>query len=229
MTERLLVIGAKPGSLGEAIADHATEWEVFRAGVSGEPYYVNANQPSSFREFINTYGIPDSIVCTAGTNLESSILGDVEHAMATQFVHNAMGPLSILSEWLKGLGKPLPEMYGNHFVAISSNSANIARSASLGYCASKAALSMALRCAAREVAKTGLSIYAYEPGWIDGTPMSVDVQDRLDQKDFGAKPHRIPSGNGISADVLGRMIINNLKDHSGSLNGCLIRVDGGEQ
>lgn len=232
MPDRLLVIGAKPGSLGHAIVGEAVpEWDVYPAGVSGEPYYVDVRMPHTFRTFIDQHGVPDCIICTAGINRSGSILADACDALIEQFVINTVGPVSILREWLatlSGTGQVsnLPNLYGYHFVGISSNSAHIARSQSLGYCASKAALSMALRCAAREVAHTGIAIYGYEPGWLDRTPMSEEVADRMS---VGAKRHRIPSGDPIDPERLAHTIVRNLTDNTGNLNGCMIRIDGGEQ
>lgn len=231
----LLVVGAREGSLGRAIADEAEDaqgqWSVFTAGIDpDEDHFVDVTMEGSIRELFERTCIPDCIVVTAGINIEGSVMGDVHGDMLKQFVTNSFGPINVLSEWLKAMSvtgqKSDLHAPGSVFVAISSNSASLARSRSLGYCASKAALSMALRCAAREMAKSKVSIYGYEPGWIGGTPMSTEVLGRL-----GGNPaHRIPSGEAVDVGSLAALIVNNLSDpEARALNGCLLRIDGGEQ
>lgn len=222
----LLVVGARPGSLGEAIAHEAENsgrWSVTTAGISNEDVPLDVLDVRGMDLLFARHRF-QSVVCTVGVNRETTItnLSDyLEEAMDV----NVCGPMNLLQEW----ARPAIEQgdtQERHFVAISSNSATIARSRSLAYCASKAALSMALRCAAREAAWTGLSIYGYEPGWIEGTPMSQEVEDRM--VSASTARHRIPGSRVLDPNRLAEMIVRNL-DHHGDLNGCLIRIDGGEQ
>ena len=117
-----------------------------------------------------------------------------------------------------------------HFVAISSNSAHIARSGSAPYCASKAALSMAIRAEARDLARSydlhTVIAYTYEPGWLEGTAMSNDVASRYP----GMQPHRMLGLDaGLPPSRLAGMIAYNLRHCGRELNGCVLRVDAGEQ
>lgn len=231
----LLVVGAKDGSLGRAIADEAeddsSQWNVWTAGIAGEDHFLDVTMESSIRDLFAATCVPECIVVTAGVNIEGSIMGDVHSDMLKQYVTNTFGPINVLSEWLKAMSitgqKSDLHAPGYQFVAISSNSAHVARSQSMGYCASKAALSMALRCSAREMARSGVSIYGYEPGWIDGTPMSNQVIQRMG---LDSIKHRIPSGKGVDVGQLASLVVNNLSNNeTNMLNGCMIRVDGGEQ
>ena len=45
----------------------------------------------------------------------------------------------------------------------------------------------------------------------------------------GTPVHRIPSGAGVNKDLLARRIVKDLLTNDSSLNGCMIRLDGGEQ
>lgn len=172
----------------------------------------------------------DHVVCTVGTNMPGTIQGAEWHRnMKLQMLVNYQGPMNLLAEWARywrdkedATG---PEL-NRHFVVVSSNSAHTARSESGGYCASKAALSMGVRCAARQQAHRNLSIYGYEPGWMDGTPMSEGVEERLGT---GAVVHRIPGNNTMDPFVLAKMIVTNMVFTCGELNGTMLRVDGGEQ
>lgn len=237
----LLVVGARDGSLGMAVALEAEDqgFDVVTAGVSGEKIYYDISGGSSSHADVileahqNFLVIPDAIVCTAGINEPSSVRGELgllRNLWTLSMTVNALGPVSLLAAYFGSLEwqdySAHPSLHGvRHFVAVSSNSASIARSKSLAYCASKAALTMGIRVAARELAheKEQISSYVYEPGWIEGTPMSEEVR-----RTFTGPPHRIPHQEGIGRWHLAAMIVNNLRSGM-SLNGCALRVDGGEQ
>ncbi len=114
-----------------------------------------------------------------------------------------------------------------HFVVISSNSARIPRSQSLAYCASKAALSMSVRVSARYLAQQNhpVVVYGYEPGLLEGTPMT-----RMAQSGFAGSLHRMPNvrAAGLPAEGLARLIAFNLGQNGRALNGTLIPYDAGE-
>lgn len=232
MNNTLLVVGAQPHSLGAAVARRAQleGFDVVTSGVSGwEDSWLDLREPETFVDVVRKYGLPDHVVCTVGINQPTSLLYNEKWIdyLGDSFIVNAVGPLSLLGLWIE-LWKPeLEDGLLHHFAAVSSNSAHIARSNSLAYCTSKAALSMGIRVIGREVAKEGLSfsVYAYEPGWLDGTPMSQSIIERLQPiEDL----HRIPGGGAINVKDLAKVISHNLT--LGPLfNGCTIRVDGGEQ
>lgn len=236
----LLVVGARAGSLGAYVQAIAAEqgWKVFTAGVSGEE-----NIPldvASHGAVQTMFDEPwHSVVCTAGVNVEGSITdSSIRGKLYESFAINAVGPLHLLHCWqewwlhnldetcmVEGKGDQVPE-YPMHFVAVSSNSASIARSKSLAYCASKAALSMGIRCAARELAGTWLNVWGVEPGWLSGTPMSKEVNNRFE---YGVPRHRIPGDRTVDPAALAHFIVGGLRNPYSSLNGCMIRLDGGEQ
>lgn len=225
-SRKILVVGARPGSIGAAVATKlkVLGQTVETAGISEEQWRLVATPQKIHEFFIGNDEFTD-VVCTIGTNGEQDILasGFDPDYLGDEYAINTIAPIAILHEWLMNSES---ERASRHFVAISSNSAHIARSRSLGYCASKAALSMALRCAARRVAEMGgVSIYGYEPGWVDGTPMSRSVEKRIGD----SPPHRIPGRQGVSLNSLSNLIIFNLLNGGMELNGCMFRVDGGEQ
>ena len=206
--------------------------------MSGEDFHLDVTDAEQCREVVKR-AMFDAVVCTAGINRPTRMSGGTELQVGIEdmMAVNFAGHMNVLQAWLgfwfevqKVAGGP-DETIPKHFVSISSNSAQIARTGSLGYCASKAALSMGIRCAAREVAKepvgpAPMAIYAYEPGWLEGTPMSDSVENRLG---IGVMPHRIPGGRGIHVGELSEMIALNIRQGSANLNGCVLRVDGGEQ
>jgi NAD(P)-dependent dehydrogenase (short-subunit alcohol dehydrogenase family) len=168
---------------------------------------------------------PNHIVYTAGVN-------DPGGTWDEHFAVNCVGAMNLLECW-QGMcsSDEVETPFDGHYVAISSNSAHIARTGSGMYCASKAALSMALRVAAREAGRAGLpfSVYGYEPGLLKGTPMTEEVKARLGR---GAIPlHRMVGveADGISRQWLALQIVHNLRNDGRPLNGCLLRLDAGEQ
>lgn len=238
----LLVVGARPGSLGHCVADVATDrgWTVTTAGVSGEE-----DLPLDIADHAAVHGMFGtgfewhSIVCTAGVNFVGGIKDDSIRGMLDQSLAvNTVGPLHLLHAWqdwwlfnldatyMQGEGDAAVPEVPLHFVAVSSNSASIARSRSLAYCASKAALSMGIRCAARELAGTWLNVWGVEPGWLSGTPMSKEVNARIE---YGMPRHRIPGDRTVDPAALAHFIVSGLRNPYSSLNGCMIRMDGGEQ
>lgn len=229
---RLLVVGAAMGSLGRAVYEAARPYfDATTAGINqgAETHYLDVTEPDDIASVLNRFR-PEHIVCTAGIN-ETDGTVPMENAdyawwLERSFRVNSSGPMVLLHHWSTYAGAedwlPGPK----HFVAISSNSAHIARSGSAAYCMSKAALSMGLRCAAREMAGGDLVVYGYEPGWLDGTPMSARVARRFGD---ATAQHRIPGGQGVDVARLAGLIVRNLRYGGPELNGTGIRVDGGEQ
>lgn len=238
---RVLVIGAQPQSLGDAVVEAVDRrgWQPIAAGISGEQIHCDATSNRAVREAI-TQTRPHHVVCTVGRNLPGTIEGKGWYtSMKEQMEVNYYAPMIVVSEWARFWRQHLKDITAQewggmtlHCAVISSNSAHIARSTSGGYCASKAALSMGIRCAAREQARQPFAIYAYEPGWLEGTPMSDDVEERmiatLRDGDVPPPMHRIPNDNEVNPDALADMIVCNLS-LGPWLNGTTMRLDGGEQ
>jgi NAD(P)-dependent dehydrogenase (short-subunit alcohol dehydrogenase family) len=239
-TETVLVVGCQEGSLGEAIVDAAKEegYHTVTAGISGEEDYsldvVNSlSIPfwDIFREIK-----PKHVVCTVGINTPEVVGCDPMHWYQMHFSVNVIGPMRLLqyfSNWVAeeiDLEDEIGRREYRHFVAISSNSATIPRSQSAAYCASKAALSQALRVKAREAngGDRGFLVYGYEPGWLADTPMSHMIESRFGP---GKAMHRM-RGQGLAAGIvtltLASQIVAGLALPGAGLNGALIRYDGGE-
>lgn len=226
---RLLVVGAKGGSLGAAVTAGAREqgWEVVTAGISGEDHELDlVTYGQDNVETLVRHVRPDHIVCTAGVNLPRRSVASTEAWYRSHFAVNVIGPMKLLDAWL-AFG-PDGDVPWQHFVAISSNSAGIPRSDSSAYCASKAALSQAIRCRARDCAGHNLpvSVYAYEPGLIQGTPMTNAVRERFNgpltrMKGIGLE-------EGLSAYGLAGHIVRNIGFGGPELNGVCLRLDAGE-
>ena len=229
---KLLVIGARPRSLGAhvvSVAQSMSKFEVVTAGMHDNSK-LDLTKPKDVHAFMKDVA-PDHVVCTAGVNLFGSTIGEGWLAkLEGQMRTNYYGPMILLSEWAR-YWRYARQPETRHFVAVSSNSAHIARSNSVGYCASKAALSMAIRCTAREMAQlpldewVPLSIWCVEPGWLNDTPMSRSLETRFGHDAL----HRIPGGEGIPPLSVATHIVNTIKSGGLAFNGTTIRIDGGEQ
>lgn len=125
--------------------------------------------------------------------------------------------------------------------AISSDAAERPMRTSIGYCASKAALNMAVRVAARELGPRGWKVFAVAPGMIDGdTEYGSDMTAYIDQRvpeirkwsemqtkvyeqnqAIVKKPLRI---NPMAVAELAYDLVNN---HSAHVNGNIFTLNGG--
>jgi len=233
---KILVVGARQGSLGSVIKSVAEQltFQVVTAGISGqEDRSLDAvnDRPNYLWEFMDEVR-PNHVVCTTGINeaRPEKPDGEQDHWYRRHFDANVIGPMRLLHAF-KTHVKFHPERFSvdlGHYVAISSNSAFIPRTDSAAYCASKAALSQALRVEAREArgGDMGYIVYGYEPGWLKGTPMSQEVSSR-----FPMGLHRMRGqdlAEGVSTVALAAQIVTPLNMRGAALNGALIRYDGGE-
>lgn len=250
MSRTVLVIGTRKYSLGwwiaetlkalyvDSLPEEANEtsdgrWNIVTAGVDSNEERIFLDLAGS--RFEHLLGVlngvnPDHIICTAGINQQRSDFKTLSEWYDEHYLSNVIGPMRLLEAWETTCGGPFAERpeklgFARHYVAISSNSAHIARTYSAAYCASKAALSMALRCKAREMKGQPFVVYGYEPGLLAGTPMTDEVNARLGTK----AASRIPGHpEGLPTPNLAAMVVRNLNS-SYELNGCLLRVDGGDQ
>lgn len=235
----VLIVGAAYSSLGEAIGYELMECEfefgkVHTAGITNEARHLDVLRSQDIDELLTELR-PDIVVCTVGVNMPV----DVGHTflptyMRTSFDTNVTGPMDLLRHFISSPVRPEREDMVKKFVAISSNSARIARRSSLAYCASKAALTMALRVAARELAAAGkVMVWGYEPGLLNGTRMTREVTDQLAAKGRGTgiAMHRMPGvpPEGIEPADLARRVVLDLASSSLGLHGSIIPFDGGEQ
>ena len=87
---------------------------------------------------------------------------------------------------------------------------------------------MGVRSFARSISQGDVPCYVwgFEPGWLDGTPMSEEVLKRLPP---GVPPHRIPGvGEGVNANDLAELIVTSLQ-RPHLWHGTMTRIDGGDQ
>lgn len=227
---RLLVVGAAPDSLGAAVAEEAKKVvpgqrlnEVITAGIGLENQIMDVTGFNDVWDALLAIK-PTHIVVTTGINVGDEIgQGDYSEFLRKSLMVNTVGVMNVLDVWI-ALRADSEIESPTAFVAISSNSAHIARRNSAPYCASKAALSMAMRCAARELAGSPL-VYGYEFGLLAGTPMTQITEAR-----FGPAQTRMPGAEkGLNVRDAASAIVGNLLHPWQGLNGAMLRLDAGEQ
>jgi NAD(P)-dependent dehydrogenase (short-subunit alcohol dehydrogenase family) len=231
---KVLVVGAKPGSLGRNVvaACRRIGHQTVPAGVAGEGEYLDLVTMSDGVLRMELARIqPDHIVCTAGMNdPEAAYSGRTREYYRDHFAVNCIGPMRLLNAWQAVAPQ---DGQAHHYVAISSNSARVPRTGSAAYCASKAALSQALRVKARETAGMagedggGIVVYGYEPGLLAGTPMTAQTAADFPGVPLTRMRPRTLS-EGVSALLLAEMVVNNLST-DWALNGCMLPFDADER
>jgi NAD(P)-dependent dehydrogenase (short-subunit alcohol dehydrogenase family) len=229
---RALIVGAQPNGLGSEIAQAIPIFDkyadVVTAGVRGqEDYMLSITASGMCTEFFERLGAFDVVVCTAGINKPTDILSlELLEDLKDHWDVNALGHIRLLRAWLARNPPPNSRRF-HQFVSISSNSAHIARTNSMAYCMTKAALSMAIRVMGREMGTSNRLIYAWEPGAIADTPMTEEVLARLPA---GTPLSRSPGApRGMDRVALAETIASTLCTPHAGLQGMTLRIDGGEQ
>lgn len=120
--------------------------------------------------------------------------------------------------------------------AITSDAARRPMRTSLAYCASKAALDMAVRIASREYADKGWRINAVAPGKVADTPMTSYVDERvLELRDWNraeAEAYERSSsaiGRPLTTDEVAAVVADVLLSESMGWTGDIVSVNGGRQ
>lgn len=233
----MLVVGAAPSSLGEAIYIEAfTNYDfsaVHTAGIGEEQIKMDVTHSLRVKEVLQEVQ-PDIVVCTVGANVPASIDDPwLMTKLSDSFMTNVTGVMTVLGQFLGSTLRDGREGKVKKFIAVSSNSAHIPRTRSLPYCASKAALSMALRVAARELGPAGQTmVWGYEPGLLAGTPMTRETEAQFG---VGSAPgqfrmHRMKgvAPEGIPVTDLAARIVYDAATFTPAMNGLMVPFDAGE-
>lgn len=233
---RVLVIGCAPGSFGAYVAAAFKtdfedrylypEWSVMQAGDPQEPsseyeYDVTDRQERHNEALLSIR--PHHVVYAAGLNRADGPDGIWDHLADSAGEHfdvNVQGFLKV-AQAFKAVALP-----GSHLVAVSSNSARIPRSPSLGYCVSKAGLSMAVRVLARRW-KGEPVVWGVEPGLMS-TQATID---NVNAGAWAARAHRMVGVNsqyGLNPKQLAASLAHDVLWGGQWLNGTLQQLDAGE-
>jgi 3-oxoacyl-[acyl-carrier protein] reductase len=223
--KRALVTGASRG-LGAAIAARLAELGaiVVRSSRTGEEdgsIAADLSLPEHCARLAaaaGAEGAVDILVNNAG-DFRSGPVESIDFAEARRlFDLNFWAPLQLVQALL-----PAFPAAGGAIVNISSLNTSTAQAEATIYSASKAALEMATRCLARELAPRNIRVNAVAPGPV---PTRL-LADAVDSIAFDYMLPHIPLGRlGSEADVAGAVAWL-AGDGAGWVTGQVIRVDGG--
>jgi len=226
--ENAWIIGGTSG-IGAAIA-HELRLDSFNVVVNDESE-VNVTSTIAIENFLRTgptQGKWNHIVYSAGFNKLAWLEAIQEIDMMHIFDVNVLGFIRLM-----GAVARLPqENMPTSVTAICSDAATHPMRTSISYCASKAALAMAVRCAARELAPV-VRVNAISPGVVQGTPMTEEID-----KQIGAvrgwvlgdviqnSKDTIPLGRrGFVREIA--HVVHDVIDGPAYLTGSIIEVNGG--
>jgi len=243
---RAWVIGGSSG-IGRACADLlAKDMVVSATGV--EEFNVATAEPWEWRGQIREFGFPTHIVYSAGVNHLRWIGSDERSQTETDgylFDVNFFG-FTMLLDALVHAGAfkgPTGDFEGDRgdypfgmkpsIVAISSDAAERPMRTSLAYCASKAALNMAVRCAARELGQHGWRINAVAPGMTAGTGMQEYIDQAVPEvrgwtyeETFKYEAQQEVTPGRITTKEVAQVVRDTLLGPA-HLNGSIVTINGG--
>lgn len=162
------VIGGTSG-IGDAIADLLGDYDdrnVYSSGADDADVRSMRHLEQMYVDITNDNGELSEIVYCAGINkldkIQDMDYGDVKNI----FDINVLGFMRVMTMMARR------EAPGCRVAVVSSDAAHRPMRTSMAYCASKAALNMAVRCAARELGPAGYRINGIGPGMTAPTGMS---------------------------------------------------------
>lgn len=167
------------------------------------------------------------VVYCAGIN-RLDMFGAIDPTdMSDVFDVNVMGFIRVLDVMARS------SINGLRMVAVSSDAATRPMRGSVNYCASKAALDMAVKCAAREMGPRGWRVNAVSPGMTAPTGMSDYIDERVPElrgwsreraADYELRQAVIP--RRATPYEVGTLIMQTLEAPD-YLNGSVITINGG--
>lgn len=189
---------------------------------------LDVSNGSEVNQYVRNNGPFEYIVYCPGTNSLMPIGCINRGDLAYHFAVNVSGFILLMDAH----EKHFPGAEGS-VVAISSDAARIPMRASIAYCSSKAALNMAVRVAARELAPRW-QINAVAPGIIDGTEMTKYIDSAVPavrcwtpEKAKAYEQSMIPIGRrGTPAEI--SHVMRDLLKSPGYLTGSIVEISGGK-
>lgn len=188
---------------------------------------VDVRYPFGLKDIIDRNDGFDAIVYSAGINrlmhIKSTDMKQVEEI----FTINVFGFMNLL----RVLENSKTKTKTTSVLAISSDAATRPMRTSIAYCSSKAALDMAVRCAAREIAP--VRVNAISPGMTAGTAMTKYIDETVPemrgwtpQEALDYETSQIPMKRRASPMEIAKIAVAVLTGPA-YLTGAIIPVNGG--
>ncbi|QFG12382.1 FabG-like 3-oxoacyl-(acyl-carrier-protein) reductase [Gordonia phage Ranch] len=171
-----LVLGGKDGGVGKATVDLLTvQGHIVVATDASADVRSTMIMNTIAKQIAESDDLLGVVYCAGVNTLQW--LGDMGNdglkEAANIFAVNSLGFLSMMDALVRECERPLS------VVAVSSDAAERPLRTSSAYCASKAALNMLVRVAARELGPKGWRVNAVAPGMLEGTGMSNHMDTQI--------------------------------------------------
>jgi NAD(P)-dependent dehydrogenase (short-subunit alcohol dehydrogenase family) len=221
---KLLVVGGSRAGIGTAVANYAVkrEWNVFVPDL----YELDVTKSGTIELYLRRHGPFDHIVYSVGWQ-KLQFIQDLDFEMLARINDlNVNGYLRVVQKLVKN------QASGN-VCAIVSTGATTPMRGSVAYCSSKAALLMAIRCMARELAPnwimTGIS-----PGVVDETPMTKSVDEQVmrarnwtREEMLAYEMKTVPMGRRVTREEVGAAVLMMLTAPE-MITGSIMDLSGGK-
>ena len=175
MDGKVLIVGGRSG-IGAATAELLGRKYAARGLEIAIPDHkmLDVNAPISIENYLIEHGPFTHIVYSAGLNKLAWVNArKISFKMEDMFSINCAGFVELIGSHIRGY--PTARLSA---VAVSSDAATRPMRGSVAYCASKAALNMAVKVMARELAPLH-RINAVAPGMVEGTPMTAYIDEAV--------------------------------------------------
>lgn len=223
---KCLVIGGNSG-IGECVADflRCTPMSV----VTPPSGTVDVCNVVDLRECVRQSGPFQYIVYSAGFN-RLEWIKDISKSDVMEYTYdvNVAGFVALVSEHVRQY--PDAEVSA---VAVSSDAAENPMRGSLAYCVSKAALNMAIRVMARELAPRW-RVNGVAPGMVEGTPMTRYIDETIPvfrgwTPEYAREYERssVPSGRRATIEEIAETIRWVLLGPP-QMTGAIVKINGGK-
>lgn len=224
--ENVWVIGGTSG-IGAAVAHELGMSELYKVTMTDE-HTTNVVNTAELARFYRREGPFDHIVYSAGVNrlswLKDTKIIEVMMIMDINVV-GFIRVVSLVAQNNMGMDKP------KSVTAIVSDAATHPMRGSIAYCASKAALAMAVKCAARELAPH-IRVNGVSPGVVEGTPMTNLIDEEVQMlRGWTAKEAweyelaNSPMGRRAYTREVS-LVVKNVLEGPQYLSGAIIEVNG---
>lgn len=225
MTYKTWVVGAGEGSIGETIAD-VINTNSGRMTVHSTAMELDVREWNRLDNFVEEHGPFDWVVYCAGIPRLEWIKDANQMAVENVFETNVGGFIGVMKALVNYQSK------GN-VVVLSSDAARVPMRGSIAYCSSKAALSQAVRVAARELAP-GWRINAISPAMVDDTNMTAFMDEMIApfrgwEPEFARQYEEsmVPMGRRATKKEIAQLVLDILKGPQ-FMTGSIVDITGGK-
>ena len=196
--------------------------EILARGVQGEKHATNVADHAAIQEtlaaFIQAHGRVDVLVNCAGINRDKTI-GKLSHEQWQEVLETN---LSGAFNCTKAVWDQMKAQNYGRVISISSIIGQAGGFGQANYSASKAGLLGFTKSLAQEGARSGITVNAICPGFIDTEMVRAIPADILD-----GIVNRVPVGRLGQPDEIARAVIFLASPQSGYITGQAINVNGG--